>query len=120
MGVRTFLPTVFLRHRRYVKSFGCGVPGCLQRPVHFAHQRTAANAGKGAKPHDAFGIGYCAEHHLEEHAHGVDYMRLRYGLDRWQLAAYFVRHSPDVRMRNSFNQLPIHLQGLLFEERMVP
>jgi hypothetical protein len=118
MGVRIMLPTVFPRHRRYVKSFGCSVPGCQGRPIHFAHQRTAANSGKGTKPHDAFGIGYCAEHHSEAHAQGEGHMRKEYGIERWQLAAYFVRNSPDSQLRKSFDRLPPHLQGLLFEERL--
>ena len=118
MGVREPCPTVFPRHRRYVKSFGCSVPGCTNSPIYFAHQRTAANAGTGDKPHDAFGIGYCLEHHTEEHTKGPEHMRQTYGVERWQLAGYFVRHSPDRGMRQSFERLPFALQGLLLEERL--
>lgn len=118
MGVREPVRIIFRRHRRHAKSFGCAVPGCKTWPIDFAHGRTAANAGKAQTPHDAFGIGYCRAHHREEHAKGEAHMRRKYGVDRWKLAAYYVKTSPDHQIRQSFAQLPNHVQGLLFEERL--
>src|ERR1700720_3206525 len=55
LRVRSPLQKVWPRHRRWVKAHGCCVPGCKTERVEFAHLRSAANAGKGQKPHDIFG-----------------------------------------------------------------
>src|SRR5580704_5831907 len=69
--------------------------------LHFAHLRSASNAGKGLKPHDAFGVSLCRTHHIEQHCLGEETFGRRYGLDLWALAAEFVRRSPDFAMRAS-------------------
>ena len=110
MGVREPEQKIFPRHRRYVRSFGCCVPECVEQPIDFAHLRNAANAGKGEKPHDAFGISLCREHHSWQHAHGQDSFEVRFGISMWGWAGWFVRNSPDMAMRESFNALPEHLK----------
>jgi hypothetical protein len=75
------------------------VPGCNAAIVGFAHLRSASNAGKGLKPHDAFGVSLCRHHHVEQHSLGVDAFDRKYGIDLWALAAEFARRSPDTEMR---------------------
>jgi hypothetical protein len=118
MGVREIEPTVFNQHRRFVRSCGYVVPGCRCRDIEFAHLRTAANASKGNKPHDGFAIGLCGAHHSAAHQVGHDTFARANHIDLWRIAAELVTRSPDRKMRESFERLPAHLQGLLFPERL--
>jgi hypothetical protein len=101
MGVRAPLQKIWPRHRRWVKSHGCCVPDCRALSVDFAHLRSAANAGKGQRPHDIFGVSLCRLHHDEQHRIGAEAFGDRYGIDLWSLAAEFARRSPDWQMRAS-------------------
>jgi hypothetical protein len=101
LGVRTPLQKIWPRHRRWVKSHGCCVPGCNARSVDFAHLRSAANAGTGQMPHDIFGVSLCRAHHDEQHRIGVAAFGRKYHIDLWALAAEFARRSPDWQMRAS-------------------
>ena len=114
MGVRIQVDKIFMRHRKYVKGFGCAVPGCACPDIEFAHIRNAANSGKGNKPHDSFGYGLCGPHHAEEH-HGAETFAKKYNINPYRLAAWFLRNSPDQEMRESFHQLPGHVQRPLLE-----
>ena len=99
LGVQLPLQKVWPRHRRWVKSHGCCVPGCDATSVDFAHLRSAANAGMDQKPHDAFGVSLCRAHHTEQHCLGRDSFCRKYEIDLWALAAEFARRSPDAEMR---------------------
>jgi hypothetical protein len=99
LGVQVPPRKIWPRHRRWVKSHGCCVPGCDATIVDFAHLRSCANAGVGQKPHDIFGVSLCRAHHDEQHRLGVDAFDRKYGIDLWALAAEFVRRSPDGEMR---------------------
>ena len=101
MAVRAVVPKIWPRHRRWVRAHGCCVPGCDTRLVDFAHLRSAANAGKDQKPHDAFGVSLCRLHHEEQHRIGADAFSKKYNIDLWALAAEFARRSPDWEMRAS-------------------
>jgi len=101
MGVRVPLQKIWPRHRRWVRSHGCCVPDCHAESVDFAHLRSAANAGKGQRPHDIFGISLCRLHHDEQHRIGRDAFGDKYGIDLWAVAAEFARRSPDWEMRAS-------------------
>jgi hypothetical protein len=94
---------IWPRHRRWVRSHGCCIPHCDAADVEFAHLRSAANAGTGQKPHDAFGVSLCRVHHIEQHALGGNTFGQKYGVDLWALAAEFVRRTPDTEMRSSLN-----------------
>jgi hypothetical protein len=101
MGVQPTIRKIWPRHRRWVKLHGCCVPGCRSASVDFAHLRSATNAGKDQKPHDAFGVSLCRAHHDEQHQFGVAAFDKKYGTDLWTLAAEFARQSPDWQMRAS-------------------
>jgi hypothetical protein len=101
LGVRVPPQRVWPRHRRWVKSHGCCVPNCNAAIVDFAHLRSASNAGKGLKPHDAFAVSLCRTHHIEQHSLGEVTFERRYGIDLQALAAEFVQRSPDLAMRAS-------------------
>ena len=101
MGIRQPIQKIWPRHRRWVKSHGCCVPDCRALTVDFAHLRSAANAGKGQRPHDIFGVSLCRVHHDEQHQLGADAFNKKYGIDLWALAAEFARRSPDWEMRAS-------------------
>ena len=60
---------------------------------------SAANAGKGQKPHDIFGVSLCRSHHDEQHHLGTRAFNRKYRVDLWALAAEFARRSPDWEMR---------------------
>src|ERR1700690_1862323 len=94
MGPRVTVHKIWPRHCRWVRSHGCCVPECLTLTVDFAHLRSAANAGKGQKPHDVFGVSLCHLHHEEQHRIGADAFAKKYGIDLWALAAEFARKSP--------------------------
>ena len=98
LGVHVPPRKVWPRHRRWVKSHGCCVPGCDATIVDFAHLRSATNAGMNQKPHDIFGVSLCRHRHVEQHSLGVDAFARKYGIDLWALAAEFARRSPDVDM----------------------
>jgi hypothetical protein len=91
MGVRMPLQKIWPRHRRWVKSHGCCVPGCRAPSVDLAHLRSATNAGKGQRPHDIFGVSLCRLHHDEQHRIGAEAFS----------DAEFARRSPDWEMRAS-------------------
>lgn len=100
-GIERVPPRVWLRHRKFVRSHQCVVPGCDDGPIEFAHVRSAANAGTGLRPHDAFAVSACAAHHREQHAIGQPAFERKYGIDLMALAREFTRRSPDVAMRES-------------------
>lgn len=97
MGIERGPKRVWLRHRKFVRSRGCVVPGCAA-PAEFAHIRSAANAGTGLKPHDAFAIGLCRTHHQEQHQCGQGSFEDRHQLDLEAIAAAYVTETPDRRM----------------------
>jgi hypothetical protein len=108
MGLRVPLQTIWPRHRRWVKAHGCCVPDCPAVRVEFAHLRSAANAGTGRKPHDAFGISLCHDHHDEQHRLGAATFARKYQTDLWALAAEFARLSPDQAMRASLKLIAVN------------
>lgn len=89
------------RHKKFVRSHGCCVPGCEGGPIEFAHLRSAANAGKSQKPFDWFGVSLCLVHHAEAHKHGHDTFARKYRVDLWALAREFAAKSPDLAMKEA-------------------
>jgi hypothetical protein len=101
-GIARAPKRVWLRHRKFVRSHRCCVPGCQALLVDVAHLRSVAEgAGTGLKPHDKFTVSLCRRHHQEEEACGPDTFGDRHGIDLWAIAAELVRRSPDVQMRLS-------------------
>lgn len=100
-GLRRGPQRIWLRHRRFVRSFCCCVPGCRAQQTELAHIRTAANAGTGLKPHDAHAVPLCRNHHREQHDCGAETFQDRHGIDLEAVAAELVRRSPDAVMRAS-------------------
>jgi hypothetical protein len=88
------------RHRKFVRSHACSVPGCENGPIEFAHIRTAANAGTSIKPADWNGVSLCRDHHAETHR-GERTFEAKYKIDLKALAAEFARKSPDIAMREA-------------------
>jgi hypothetical protein len=101
MGARVLVQKIWPRHRRWVRSHGCCIPECDAVQVEFAHVRSAATAGTGQKPHDAFGVSLCHTHHDEQHRLGLARFEAKYGIDLRALAAEFAQRSPDREMRAS-------------------
>jgi hypothetical protein len=94
MGVREPEQRTFPRHRKFVRSHSCCVPGCMGSPIDFHHLKTRGSGGG-----DDTGIGACRAHHAECHAIGISRFDAKYGVDLWALAAEFVRRSPDAALR---------------------
>ena len=101
MGVREPIQKIWPRHRRWVRTHGCCVPGCMAQNIDFAHLRSVRNAGTGQMPHDIFGVSLCRHHHHEQHRLGARAFSRKYQIDLWALAAEFARRSPDWQMRAS-------------------
>ncbi len=100
-GIERAAPRHWPRHEKFVRGHSCCVPGCQNTPIQFMHLRNAANSGEGLKPHSRFGISGCWEHHAEAHQIGHDTFAKKYGIDLWEIAAAFVRASPDRAMKES-------------------
>lgn len=100
-GIERGPPREWPRHRKFVRGHGCCVPGCQAGPIVFAHVRSAANAGTGVKPHDAFGISLCDQHHKAQHQMGQRAFEKEYAIDMMALANAFMRRSTDTAMRDS-------------------
>lgn len=98
-GIERVAQREFPRHRRWVRSHGCCVPGCASREIEFAHMRSAANSGIGYKPHDAFGVPLCRNHHRAAHDRTHDTLAKEAGVDLWALAMEFARRSPCAEVR---------------------
>lgn len=90
---------VWLRHRKFVRSHCCCVPGCEAFQTEFAHIRSAATAGTGLKPFDWHGVPLCRNHHREQHQVGQGTFEDRHGIDLDAIATELVRQSPDVQMK---------------------
>lgn len=97
-GIERGPKRVWLRHRKFVRSHECCVPGC-SAPAQFHHIRSAANSGTGLLPFDWFGVPLCEHHHHEHHDCGVDTFEDRHGVDLRAIAAELARRSPDIQMR---------------------
>lgn len=98
-GIERAPQRIWPRHRRFVKSHCCCVPGCPALLVDPAHLRSVVNDGTGLKPFDWYLVPLCRHHHDEEEACGPDAFGDRHGIDLWAIAAELVRRSPDGRMR---------------------
>lgn len=93
---------VFPRHRRYVRSFVCAVPGCGMPSV-CCHLRTAANSGMGLKPQDGNCVPLCNGHHAEQEGRIATFQR-KYGVDLWALAERLAQTSPDWQIRKAWKE----------------
>lgn len=101
-GILREQPREWPRHRRFVRSHECCVPGCPgYGAIVFAHVRSAANAGTALKPHDCYGISLCGWHHEQQHAIGQPAFEKRHGIDLFALAAMFTARSPDTAMKEA-------------------
>lgn len=106
-GIERAAKRVCLRHRRFVRSHHCVVPGCQALEIQCCHIRSSANAGTGLKPHDAFSFPGCATHHMEQHQCGQESFEDRHGLDLLAIARELVRRSPDTEMKMSLRLYPV-------------
>lgn len=100
-GIERVPKRIWPRHRKFVRSHRCCVPGCEDGPIEFAHVRSAANSGTSLKPHDSFAVSLCVAHHDEQHDKGAETFQAKYKIDLWKLAAEFTRLSPDWQMKDS-------------------
>jgi hypothetical protein len=98
---------IWLRHRKFVRSHQCCVPGCPALQVDCHHIRNALNSGKDLTPFDWFVVPLCRWHHDEHHNCGVHTFEDRHGIDLYALAAELVRRSPDWKMRAEMRLYPL-------------
>lgn len=100
-GIARAPKRIWLRHRKFVRSHQCCVPGCpTPHVVDVAHLRSVAEgSGTSLKPFDWFTVPLCREHHLQQEPAGPDVFGDRHGIDLWAIAAELVRQSPDMQMR---------------------
>jgi hypothetical protein len=86
-------------HLKWVRTLGCGIPGCFGTPIHAHHDRSAANSGTGLKPGDENVVNLCAYHHYELHQRGKRGFQAKYGLELADHARWLSAQSPDPRVR---------------------
>jgi hypothetical protein len=90
------------RHRKFVRSHQCCVPGCLDKVV-CAHLRTAANSGMRLKPGDWNCVPLCNRHHVEQEGRTESFGR-KYGIDLWVIAVRLAERSPDQGMKQAMRE----------------
>ena len=73
------------RHRAWVRTLPCSVPGCDSDDIHAHHVRKGA--GVGMKPADGNCAPLCFDHHSEGHLIGWRTFEVRHGLDLSAIAA---------------------------------
>ena len=95
-GIERAPQKIWPRHERFVRGHACCVRGCTDGPIDFAHVKSRG-AGGGSE----HGISLCRAHHVEQHAIGIETFARKYDLDLLELAAAFVRASPDRAMKES-------------------
>lgn len=101
-GIQRAPKRLWPRHRKFVRSHDCCVPGCVNEAVIFAHVRLTHTAGGAQKPFDWLGVSLCSGingHHEEQHNIGHLAFDRKYGIDSLKLAAEFAARSPDTAMR---------------------
>ena len=95
------------RHRKFVRSRVCIVPGCLDGPIECCHVRAGlpasvpsyARGGIGKKPSDAFTFPGCQAHHAESHRIGEHTFAKKYGINPLKEALDLARNSPCPEVR---------------------
>lgn len=92
----------FPRHRKFVRSRVCVVPGCEHENIECCHIRLGSHAGLSQKPDDFWTFPGCATHHREQHSIGETSFAKKYGLDLRKIARALVMASPDVSCREAF------------------
>lgn len=102
-GIQRAPKRVHQRHRNYIRSHGCCVPGCLDGPIEVAHVRLGQQAGMGIKPPDHMAISLCRTHHQIQHNIGHAAFDKQHGIDSLNLAAEFSARSPDVEMKRTLS-----------------
>ena len=116
-GILRAEPRDWPRHKVFLRGHHCCVPDCLALPIDAAHIRSAANAGIGIKPHDAFCVPLCRSHHVQQHQIGQPRFDALYRIELLGLVRQFVWTSPDRKMRESVLRLPDHL-GQFFRDEL--
>jgi hypothetical protein len=99
MGCRESRKRVFPAHRAFVKRHRCSIQGCPNEPSEAAHVRSSRDGGAGLKPHDAWCISLCIEHHREQHTIGERAFAKLYTVDLLGLAKAFAGRSPVPEVR---------------------
>ena len=101
-GIERGPKLVWNRHRKFIRSLNCCVPGCTDEGlIEVAHVRSAANSGTGIKPIDGFAVGMCRDHHHEQHSIGVKSFETKYRINLESLAHEYVDASPDWQLRDT-------------------
>ncbi len=94
MGVKEVVQKQWPQHRRWVKSHACCVRGCQNTRIDFAHVKSWGSGGQ-----DWQAVSLCRNHHVEQHAIGIETFAEKHGVDLWQRAADFASRTPDKKMR---------------------
>ncbi len=105
-GIEREVKREWPRHRKWLRTFHCVTPDCDGSQIEVSHLRSAANAGVGIKPHDAFAVPMCSECHRYYHNIGHKAFERINMVDLFAMAAMFRRQSPDRAMRESLALTP--------------
>lgn len=96
------------KHRQWLRGFQCVVPGCDNRQIECCHVRITdgpdTGAGIGQKPHDAFTVPMCSQHHDQSHNVGTATFERMYRVNLLALAREFASRSPDIAMKEAMKE----------------
>lgn len=107
-GIERAAPREWPRHRRYIRTLTCVVPGCtevrwppvaLGAVVECCHLRMGTDGGAGMKPTDWWTFPACSVHHAEQHRIGEPAFQRKYALDLRAICLGLARESTDLDMR---------------------
>lgn len=100
--------TDYPKHRKFVRSRVCIVPGCsMAAPIEAAHVRKGlpaetpswARGGTSYKPMDAFCFPACHSHHHQQHSVGEETFARMHGVNLLKEALDLARNSPVPEIR---------------------
>ena len=99
MGCKEPTKRVYAAHKAFVRRHRCSVQGCPNEPSVAAHVRSSRDGGTQIKPHDAWCISLCREHHDQQHNIGERSFAKLHGIDLLGLAKAFASRSPVAEIR---------------------
>lgn len=92
------------RHRKFIRSLYCVVPGCVKINGECCHLRLSTDGGGSLKPSDWWTYPGCSEHHAESHRIGEASFQAKYKLDLRAICLALARHSPDTAMKEAMRE----------------
>lgn len=110
MGVKEVVRLIWPRHRRFVRSCACSVPGCDRRDIEVMHYRQGHTAGMQQTPPDWFSLPGCSFHHRTggnqaQHTIGHEAWDKLHGVNSRAIVVECIEKTTDAAMRNYLREV---------------